>query len=365
MTKILFTVTNDLTYDQRMDRICSALAGAGFEITLVGRKKSDSKELTKKKYQQYRLQCHFEKGKLFYIEFNIRLFFYLLFSPVDIISSIDLDTILPGFLVSKVRNKKFVYDAHEYFTEVIEVVSRPNVKRFWERIERFVLPKIKYAYTVSESLQKEFEKKYPIKFEVIRNVPLLEDNDNNDVLVKEKVLIYIGAVNQGRGLELLLEVVKEVNCKLWICGKGDVYQDLIVKSKSLGIDDWVTFYGYVLPEELRKITKQAYVGYLLLEKESLSYYYSLANKFFDYVHAGIPQLVINFPEYQVINQQYEVALLTDLTKDSIKQNLKKLWEDEALYTRLKNNTARAKLEFNWQKESKKLIDIYKRLEEGR
>jgi glycosyltransferase involved in cell wall biosynthesis len=362
MTKILFTVTNDLSYDQRMDRICSALVDAGFEVTLVGRKKRDSKELVNKKYQQYRLSCYFEKGKLFYLEFNIRLFFHLLLAKMDIISSVDLDTILPGYLISRWRSKRFVYDSHEYFTEVIEVVQRPKVKRIWEAVEAFVLPKIKYAYTVSESLQKEFEKKYFIKFEVIRNVPFLEEKTGSDD--NEKVLIYIGAVNKGRGLELLLEVVKELNYNLWICGKGDIYDDLVLKTKSLGIEKCVTFYGYLNPEELRRVTRQAYVGYLLLEKESLSYYYSLANKFFDYIHAGIPQLVINFPEYQIINQQYQVALLTELTKDSIKENLQKLWQDLELYQHLKNNTYKAKLEYNWQTESKKLIELYKTVEEG-
>ena len=77
--KIIFTVTTDLSYDQRMGRICSALAEAGFEIELVGRKRKISKALKQKKYKQTRLFCWFDKGKAFYIEYNLRLFVYLLF----------------------------------------------------------------------------------------------------------------------------------------------------------------------------------------------------------------------------------------------------------------------------------------------
>ncbi|HJS53916.1 MAG TPA: hypothetical protein VJ765_05210, partial [Chitinophagaceae bacterium] len=95
MKKIIFTVTNELTYDQRMQRICSTLAGAGYDVLLVGRKLKTSPPLSNKHYGQRRLNCCFKKGKLFYTEFNIRLFFFLLFKKMDCICAIDLDTILP------------------------------------------------------------------------------------------------------------------------------------------------------------------------------------------------------------------------------------------------------------------------------
>jgi hypothetical protein len=108
-----------------MQKIASSLASAGFEVLLLGRNKSNSKPLTNQKYNQHRLNCFFEKGKLFYIEFNIRLFFYLLFNSFHIVNAIDLDTIMPCFVVSKLKQKPCFYDAHEYFTEVPEVIDRP------------------------------------------------------------------------------------------------------------------------------------------------------------------------------------------------------------------------------------------------
>src|SRR5690606_18846166 len=111
----------------------------------------------------------------------------------------------PGFVVSRFRSKKFVYDAHEYFTEVIEIVNRPVIKKIWTAIEAFVLPKIKYAYTVSEGLKKLYEQKYNTQFEVIRNTPLLEKFQ--EPRKQEKFIIYIGAVNEGRGLEEMIEAM--------------------------------------------------------------------------------------------------------------------------------------------------------------
>ncbi|MBX9850535.1 MAG: glycosyltransferase [Cytophagaceae bacterium] len=359
MIKIIFTVTNDLCFDQRMDRICSALAREGYEVTLVGRKKKASPDLKEKPYAQKRLCCWFNKGKLFYLEYNTRLFFYLLFRKTDIISSVDLDTILPGFIVARLRSKKFAYDAHEYFTEVIEVAHRSAVKKIWLSVEKFVVPRIRHAYTVSEGLKKLFEEKYSTRFEVIRNVPELQEYE--EAAKAEKYIIYIGAVNAGRGLEELIEAMPEINSRLYICGDGDIYKDLVKQVVDMKLENKVKFFGYMDPMHLRDMTRKAYIGVLLLNKNSLSYYYSLANKFFDYMHAGIPQVTINFPEYQLINEKHKVAELISLDKKEIVHAVHKLLDNQLYYEELKSNTLKAREEYNWQSESKKLVELYKKM----
>src|SRR5687767_1010559 len=117
---LVFTVTNDLVYDQRMLRICSSLAGAGYHVTLVGRSYRDSPNLLPRPFHQKRLACWSRKGFVFYAEYSVRLFFYLLLKKMDLVCAIDLDTILPCYLVSRLRKKKRVYDAHELFCEMKE-----------------------------------------------------------------------------------------------------------------------------------------------------------------------------------------------------------------------------------------------------
>ena len=150
MKRIVFTVTNDLTYDQRMNRICSTLQAAGYDITLIGFMKKRSVKLEQKPYKQIRLNLFFVKGKLFYLEYNFRLFWYLIFNKYDIYTGIDLDTLLPVYLNAKIKGKPCVYDAHEYFTELPEIVARPLIKKMWIKLEKFLLPKIKYNYTVGD-----------------------------------------------------------------------------------------------------------------------------------------------------------------------------------------------------------------------
>lgn len=115
--KIICTVTNDLIYDQRMQRICTSLQKNNFEVELVGRILPDSKEIIQQTFQQKRLKCFFNKGFLFYAEFNIRLLFFLLFTKFDIVCGCDLDTLPAALLAAKIKRKKVVYDAHEYFPE--------------------------------------------------------------------------------------------------------------------------------------------------------------------------------------------------------------------------------------------------------
>lgn len=358
-SRLVFSVTTDLNYDQRMQRICSSLSEAGFEVVLIGRLKPGSQLLSERNYRQIRLQCWFTKGKWFFFEYNLRLFFLLLSIRCHLICGVDLDTALAAKWAASLKKIPFVYDAHEYFTEIPELVDRPGIKRIWQWIERRVVTPGLHAYTVSQSLADVFYEVYRVKFEVIRNTSV--KTDLSPTVTKENYIIYAGAVNIGRGLEELIEVMPELDTQLLICGEGEMMADLKAKVEKLQLSEKVLFKGYVRPDELRTLIEKAKIGYLMLSFQGLSYYHSLANKFFDYMHAGTPQLTIDFPEYRHINQEYQVGLLCDLDGQQIAQNLKLLLADHALYEKLRLNALRAAEKYNWQNESEKLINFYKRL----
>lgn len=358
MTKIIFTVTNDLSYDQRMERICDSLHKAGFKIELIGRLRNTSLPINKP-YKTTRIKLLFNKGKFFYLEYNLRLLLLLLFRKTDILCAIDLDTIVPNYIISKVRKKHFVYDSHEYFTEVIEVVNRPKTQKTWESIEGYILPKTKYAYTVNQSIADIYTQKYNTPFSVIRNAAQLEKTPNTTP--QEPYLLYIGAVNAGRGLKEIILAMQHIKMKLVICGEGDLYEELQALTKTLNLTDKIEFKGFIQPTELKEITANAYLGYLLLEKESLSYYYSLANKFYDYIHAEIPQITSNFPEYQVLNNEFNIAKLINLDTDEIVATTNALIQNKEQYQQLKDNTKKAKNTLNWEQEEKKLLSFYQNI----
>ena len=357
---IYFTVTNDLSYDQRMERICTSLSHAGYKVILVGRGRQNAVPLVKKSYQQKRLHCFFQKGKLFYAEFNLRLFIYLLGKKMSGICAIDLDTILPCYYISKLKKVPRIYDAHELFCEMKEIVTRPSVYRVWKWIERKTVPHFKNGYTVNQPIAAEFRKMYGVDYEVIRNIAVYREQVAGQP--KEKFILYQGAVNEGRSFETLIPAMKWVNAPLIICGDGNFMEQCRSLVQENGLTEKVIFKGMLLPDELRSYTRRSYIGITLFEKNALSNYYSLANRFFDYLHAGTPQICSNYPVYRELNNLQEIAVLVDdPSPEPLAKALNRLLEDESLWNRLHTNCMAAARILNWQEEEKKLLAFYQQL----
>ncbi|MFY8028860.1 MAG: glycosyltransferase, partial [Bacteroidia bacterium] len=142
--RIILSVTNDLATDQRVQKVAQTLIDMGAEVCLVGRKLKGSMPVPK--FEHHRMSLLFNKGVAFYAEYHIRLFLLLLFKRADILVANDLDTLLPNYLVSKLKGVQLVYDSHEYFTEVPELQGSPLKKKIWLSLERFVFPKLKNIF---------------------------------------------------------------------------------------------------------------------------------------------------------------------------------------------------------------------------
>ncbi|MBO9682722.1 MAG: glycosyltransferase [Flavisolibacter sp.] len=342
-----------------MIRICTSLQKNGYTVLLVGRKLKTSLPLSTQPYKQKRLSCFFEKGKVFYVEYNVRLFFFLLFQKSDLICAIDLDTIVPCYFASVIRRKKRVYDAHELFCEMKEVVTRPSIYKFWKRIEKFAVPKFRYGYTVNHPIQKILNDDYKVSYEVIMNVPFLQNTIDTE---KQNFIIYQGAVNHGRSFETLIPAFQWIDCPFWIYGNGNFYDECKKLIEKYALDDKVILKGKILPHELKSITSKALMGITLFENNGLNNYYSLGNRFFDYIQAGIPQVCVDYPAYKKINEQFEVAvLIDDLSSQSIAKAINSLLNDDELQDKLRANCLEARKVYNWQNEEKKLLQYYQQI----
>ena len=361
MKRIYCTVTNDLNFDQRMIRICSTLQNNGYEVTLVGRELSSSPELQQRAFEQKRLHCRFTSGPLFYLEYNLRLFLFLLRSKPDVLNTIDLDTVFAAWLYRGLTKVRWIFDAHEHFTEVPEVTDRKFIKWIWSRMERLVFHNADKFYTVSVSISEIYQKKYKKNVAVIRNVPFLRSTNvvkPQSEQSEQGIFIYQGALNLGRCIELYIKAMHKVEGELWLIGEGDLSDTLRELAKTEKLEHKVRFFGRIEPEELRELTEKADIGLNVLENRGLSYYYSLSNKCFDYIQAGKPSISSAFPEYQILNEEYDVMLLTDPDLDSVTKAMNQLLQNKALYHRLSNNCKPAAKTWNWENELKKLLKVY-------
>lgn len=361
MQKIIyFTVTNSLSYDQRMQKICGSLARAGYKITLVGRSLKSSVPLIPQGFEQHRLKCFFNRGKLFYAEYNVRLFFFLLLKKMDGICAVDLDTILPVYYISKIKKAIKIYDAHELFCEMKEVKSRPRIYKIWKKIEAHTLPHFKNAYTVNEAIATEFKKNYGIFYSVIRNVAVYQPIDPQPV--KENFILYQGAVNEGRCFENLIPAMRDIELPLYIYGEGNFLDEAKALVDKWRLHDKVFFKGLLPPDTLKEITAKALIGLNLVENNGLSYYLSLSNRFFDYLQAGTAQICMNYPAYQKLNDEYKVALaIEEPSREILVEAINHLIKNVELRKELEANAKQAATVLNWQNEEKKLINFYDKL----
>lgn len=318
--RVFLAVTNDLVVDNRMHKVATSLTKWGWKVTLTGRKLPYSQPLTRP-YATRRMRLAFNKGPLFYAEYNIRLFFLLLFTPCDLIVANDLDTLPACHIAAVIRRKPLIYDSHEYFTEVAELVNRPRVKKIWTRIEKRILPRLKQTSTVCNSIAMAYKSLYGIEMKVIRNVPFrrtkteampLPTHIESLLPQKHPLILYQGALNVGRGIEHVIAAMPFVKQAVFcIAGKGDIEESLINQVNALNLSERVVFVGRIPAEELHHLTSRAAIGIVLQEDMGLSYRYVLPNRLFDFIQARIPVLVSNLPEMRHIVDKYRIGLIAE------------------------------------------------------
>jgi glycosyltransferase involved in cell wall biosynthesis len=391
---LLIAVTTDLNTDQRMQKTALSLHQAGYQVHLIGRKRPRSMKLQASPFVQTRINMWFHKGPLFYAEFNFRLWLFALRARADAFTSVDTDT-LPALRVAAfMRRKPLIWDAHEIFTGVPELLNRPLVRGVWLIIERLFLPGIQYSYTVSEGVAEWYARRYGLRMQLVYNMPSVQPSTTN---LPEKIpiepfsprtnnpqttnpqasnpqasnpqashkaknyLLYQGAVNVGRGLPTLLQTMSRHHLPLVIAGGGDILQDLKEEMRQLKLEDRVRFTGLLNPDELRELTRDAYIGFNLLDGDSENYRHSLANRFFDFVQAGVPQIGMNFESYRRFNEQFEVAILLDQADaHNVSAAILRLMNDPILYNHLREQCHQAAKHWSWEADSESiLLSVYR------
>jgi glycosyltransferase involved in cell wall biosynthesis len=368
LKKVILSVTNDLVTDSRVHKVALSLQKMSFQVLLVGRKLPKSKKLDQRPYKTHRMKLFFRRGPLFYAEYNFRLFLFLRVRKADIFLANDLDSLLANYLASKLKGKPLVYDSHEFFTEVPELLDRPVKRAIWQRIERAILPKLKYAYTVSESIAAQYREKYGTPFRVVRNLPhheelILVPHEKNLVTDHRKIILYQGALNIGRGLEYAIKAMQYLDdARLLIAGDGDITMPLKQLAADLKLADRVRFLGKIPLEEMKYITAQADLGLSIEEDLGLNYRFALPNKLFDYIQQQVPVLVSNLPEMKKIVDDYQIGMILEShdPQQMANQFHEALFNWE-LREKWYNNLPLAAHDLCWENEEQVLFEIFEKI----
>ena len=353
---------NDLATDQRVGRVAKLLAEQGFDVSCIGRRVRRSPDLQNRPFKIRRYRMLFTGGPLFYACFNLRLLISLLFArrPALLVSN-DLDTLLANYMASRIRKVPLIYDSHELFTQVPELIQRKRVQTVWKWIESWLVPKLQYAVTVNYSIATIYRRLYGTRFRVVRNVPeRLEYTPREMNMEKRQLIIYQGALNVGRGLELMIDAMQYLeNVLFMVVGTGDIENDLIERVAQKHLGDRIDFRGRLMPEELLPLTCQADLGISLEEDRGLSYRYSLPNKLLDYIQCRVPVLCSALPEMSRIVDSYGIGISTNERNPEKLASIVRYMLKERSGGAWREALQKAALDLCWENESKVYLELLK------
>lgn len=361
----IVSVINDLVTDARVNKTCLVLLECGFNVVLIGRELPHSLPVPDWPFKSVRMRLLFKKGPLFYIFFNFRLFFKLLFLKSDLVYANDLDTLLPNYLISKIKRIPLIYDSHELFCEVPELQNSYLKRKFWLALERKIVSKLKYTVTVNESIADVLFTQYQVPFTVVRNIAHVDlefkpktRSELNLPLNKKIVLLQGAGINIDRGAEELIEAMRYVNgVLLLIIGSGDVWEILKQKITEFNLNEKVQLIEKLPKTQLMHYTYNADLGLSIDKNTNLNYFFSLPNKIFDYIHAGVPILASRLPEIEQVITQYAIGSFIENHEPShIAEKINAILNSEN-YLDYKKNTHKAKLDLNWDTEKQKLMHL--------
>jgi glycosyltransferase involved in cell wall biosynthesis len=394
--RVVVAVISDLVTDQRVHKVCRTLQENGYEVLLIGSRRRNSLPLYRRSYQAQRITMLFQKKVFFYGEFNLRLFFLLLFSKADIFLGNDLDVMPATYLAALIRRKPLVYDTHEYYMGMPELNGKPFIKKIWGAIESFIFPRLRYIYTICDSFCVLYKKDYDKELKAVRNVPYLQEESSGgqagdqglrlsgafnqpgiiallsqtEAIINryEHVLVFQGAgINPERGVEELVLAMRYLDPEkfhLLIIGGGDIFHVIEEMVNQPGQSDRITIFPKVPFEVLGHITRRAHLGLSLDKPTNINHIYGLPNKIFDYLHSGVPVLVSRLIELEKIVNKYQVgSFIENHEPEYIASRIREVFEDPVRLQLWKRNTETVRRELNWEKESKIVMDIFKQVEQ--
>ncbi len=365
---IFISVTSDVATDQRVLRTARTLCLSGRPVHIIGRLLSDSLPINDLPFRVTRFRMLFRRGFVFYACFTIRLFFFLLSRKKAFLVANDLDTLLPNFLVSRIRKWPLVYDSHEYFTGVPALSHRPGVRNFWKQIEKLTVPYIPVRITVNRSIAELYRQEYGVAFHVIRNMPPLwkpgkkQNRTGLGLPVDAPILVMQGTgINRDRGAEELVRSMAYLpDVYLLIIGGGEVLRLLKKMCAERGIGGRVLFTGKMPYVRMMQYTSVADLGLSLDKDTGLNQRYSLPNKLFDYIQAGIPVLASPLPEVRNIVETYGIGeLLRSYDPGRMADQIRSMLHNREKREQWKKSLLKAARALCWEKERNELIRVFR------
>lgn len=363
-------VLNDFTNDSRVLKTSQTLKKLGFVTTVVAMHNDgllEEENILGLAINRLKLRSRsWSKWKsvkiIKYLEFLFRA--VCRFRNADIIHCNDLNALPVGLLIKTLfKEKKVVYDCHEYETEIKSLSRVEKGIRRW--LERSLIHYTDAVITVSDSIAKEYQRLYGIeKPKLVLNCPIFYEQSKQDLFrdslgiqTDQKIFLYQGGLSRGRGIELLLEAFSnlESDKTVLVCmGYGPLEGVIQEKAQQ---QSTIYFHPAVKPDVLLYYTSSADYGVSFIEDICLNYRYCLPNKIFEYLMAGLPVLTSNLFEMKRLVEEEGIGIVAeDNTVEGVKKAVEALLNQD--YDAVQKNVFKSRKKYCWEEQEKVLKEIY-------
>jgi len=372
--KVASIVLNNFLNDSRVLKEARSLQNRGFDVTVVALHEeslAESEQIENFQLERIRLTTRgWSKLKLIqlvkYFEFVLRVAFR--FRKFDIFHCHDLSALLVGVLIKTSINRasKVVYDSHEYQNQREGMSERTS--RMLGALEKLLIHHADEVIQVSNSIADDYAKNYGIaKPHLVFNTPLYCDVPNADLFRNEfdidqetTIFLYQGKLAVGRGVELVIDAAPHIeNDKIAFVFMGYGSLEQMVEEASQRYPN-VYYKPAVPPEKVLTYTASADFGFFFASDSCLNTRYSMPNKMFEYLMAGIGQICPDLPDMREFIDKHEVGVvLKDRSVQGIKDAMNRAiaMDREKLSARI-DVTRR---DYCWETQEVVLFEIYDEL----
>ncbi|MCD8843899.1 glycosyltransferase [Staphylococcus gallinarum] len=296
------------------------------------------------------------------IRFGFNVIKYIKKYQPNIIHDNDFDMLFITFL-SRYKKAKIIYDAHEIYAKNAFINKFTIISFIVQQIEKYIVKRIDGFITVSHAASSYYKSKgYAKEAIVITNAPIKEEGIIQNTVKDHFDIVYQGQLVENRGYEEFLKsgkLIKNSEINLIIRGFGNLKEKLQSDKEELKIEN-VRIEEPVEMNQLVKALSKSDVGVILTKPTSINFEYTVSNKIFECIHAGLPVILSPVKEHKYLNDIYNFGIVLDeVTSENIAEAIFNLYKNPETYNELKNNAIKASEVLTWQNESKKLIELYK------
>lgn len=371
-------VRNPFTHDSRVEKEARTLVAAGYRVTVMAdaahglpaRERRDGVEVRRVTRRLGRVPV------LRFLVHESRLARALRAIGPDILHAHDSNALIPVAWAARSLGVPFVYDAHDLW------LGRPRRERsrlyfavsqmLYGLVERLLIPLAAATLTVSEPIARHLRRRYRLlNVHLVPNYPepgragqpkqLRSLVGGGSIGTRGSIVLYLGGLMAGRGLEQLVDAIGMVpSAELVLLGEGLLASDLLRRAAASGAADRVHLLAPVPSEEVTAYAATADIGVSPILPSSLNYRYSLPNKLFQYMAAGIPVVASDLPQVREIVNGARCGLVVDTTRPAAIAAAIDRLADDPNEARAMGQRGREAVEarFNWSIAAAALLRVY-------